>query len=103
MGSCAIGGVTAIALQYADTTGCAAVVRPPLLHVHATCVLSARSTPKVGAKRRGQADGNPERIKYANVSSYGDKEAGCAAYSLQRATTVQTPRRANRTPKLHGT
>ncbi len=38
-----IGGVTAIALQYADTSGCAAVVRPPLLHVHATywCAVSS--------------------------------------------------------------
>ncbi len=50
-----IGGVTAIALQYADATGCAAFIRPPLLHVHATCVLSARSTPKVGSKRRVQS------------------------------------------------
>ncbi len=47
--------VTAIALQYVDATGCAAVIRPPLLHVHATCVLSARSTPKVGSKRRVQS------------------------------------------------
>ena len=58
---------------------------------------------KLAQNAGGKADGNPERIKYANVSSYGDKEAGCAAYSLRRATNVQTPRRANRTPKLHGT
>ncbi len=38
-----IGGVTAIALQYADTTGCAAVVRPPLLHVHAAYLCAVSS------------------------------------------------------------
>ena len=38
-----IGGVTAIALQYADTTGYAAAVRQPLLHTHATylCAISS--------------------------------------------------------------
>ncbi len=44
-----VGGATATALQYAHTTGCAAVVRHPLFHLHAAyfCAVNSINSKKV--------------------------------------------------------
>ena len=93
-----VGGVIAIALQYANTTRCVATVRQPC-----TCCLLVCSQldqfQKTAQNAECIAGGSPERTRYANVGKDGHKEARCATCSLQRATSVQTPGRANRTPR----